>query len=251
MRALPALVMASCLLAGHARAEGDVEPTWRFSLGLGGYGVSGPFGDGDDATQAGVVPWFDARSRWVHVDPTGLAVGLLRQEQLQVDVLVGPRLATAEPSDDPANRDMDRDIGVDAGLRAVASLDRYAATLELRSDVSGTSDGTEAVLDLAAGFGPLPGLSLGIDAGVTWQDGNLSTYQYGVLPDEARDGRPAFELDSALTPFAGVQLAYAVTPKVSAVLAVQADFLPTAVTDSPVVERGEVVTSFASVNYAF
>lgn len=251
MRALLALGLALSLATGHARAEAELEPTWRLSLGLGVYGVSGPFGDGEDATQAGVVPWFDARSRWLHVDPTGLAVGLLRRERLRMDVLVGPRLPTAEPTDDPAHRDMDRDVGVDAGLRAVASLDRYTATLELRSDVSGTSDGAEAVLDLAAGFGPLPRLSLGIDAGVTWQDENLSTYQYGVFPDEARAGRPAFELDSTLTPFAGVQLGYAVTPTVSALLAVQADFLPGAVTDSPVVERDGLVTSFASVNYAF
>ncbi len=237
------------LTAVHAQAAAD--PTWRYSLGLGVYGTQSPFQTDNDGTDSGALPWFSIESQWITIDPTALAIGLVRQDHLQIDALLAPRWLTADPSDNRAYKDIDRENGVDAGVRIASSVDRYTGTLELKSDVSDTSKGAAATFDLGARFNLMPKLSASIKAGAAWHDADLSTYEYGILPDEARAGRQAFALDSTLTPFAGLQLSYAVTTKVTAVLAAQADFLPEAITDSPLVERDRLVSSFVSLNYSF
>jgi MipA family protein len=110
------------------------------------------------------------------------------------------------------------------------------ASAELLADASGHSKGKRARATVekplrAGGFVLAPRLA------VNWVDRDYVDYYYGVRPNEARRGRPAYAGDSALNHELGLRVAYRLGSRQSVYVDGSVTRLDDVVQDSPLVGR--------------
>ena len=227
------------------------EKRHRVAVGFGAWGVRSPLEGADDEPESGLFPYLSYENDWLSVDPSGAAVTLLGNDHFALQGVVAPRWLFVDPDDSAIHDDLKRKTGVDLGARLAAMSGPLSASIEYRGDVSDRSNGHEATGVLGAEI-ELPGRgTLGLKGGAYWRDSKLSTYLYGVFPDEARAGRPAYRVKEGFTPFAGASVSYPVIDRVEVVVAAEAEFLPERIADSPIIARKVVPAAFIGVFYVF
>ncbi len=241
----PSIVLTTTF---DAVAEDD-QPPPRFYIGVGGYMSSSPFIGADDET--GLIPYLAYEGDYITLDLSGLAVSPIKNEHLQISVVVRPRWILVEPEDSPALTGMDRDIGVDAGAALDLRHGPFSLSAEFLADITNENEGRELTLGAGYATSVLARGRFGVDAGARWRNEELATYLYGVFEDEALAGRPAFAVEETWHPYAGVTLSYAFTPKLLATIRAEAEFLPDAVQDSPIIDDDIALTSFFGILYGF
>jgi len=246
------LLVAAVSAAGQATAEDTPqESSGAFVVGIGGYAARNPFAGAKDELEMGVIPYISYETERFRLDLNGLALTAYSNDQLKAELLVSPRWQLTDISENEGFEDIKRDTGVDLGARLSAQLGSLTGSLTYKSDISDESGGQEVDVNVGYGFSIGPRLILGTQVGVYARDEDLSTYMFGVYPDEARPGRLAYSPGETLTPYAGVQLNYAVTSRISAVLAVQVEHYFEEITESPLMKRGDAASSFFALLYAF
>ena len=241
--------------AGEGAAPGAGSGT-RWSLGAGVIVAPRPYVGADAEIQP--IPIVELYSgRWF---VQGIRAGyrLVDTESIDFDVRVRFRFSGLDPDDSPFLAGMEeRRETVEAGIGfdwEAARAWRGAFQLELRAfaDMLGRSDGFESSLDLGwrRVFGPgrvilLPAV------GMVYQSSDQVDYYYGVRPNEARPGRPAYRGEAVFNPRASVLLVYRFTQRWSLTTLVSVDFLDDEITSSPIVDQSSELFGLVGLAYSF
>jgi len=236
-----ALVCAANLLSSQAQAQAqEPEPGRVLMLGAGAYAVTNPYESAKDDVELGALPLFLFQQGRLTVDLSGVSWRALEAGPFQLDARLSPRIPLVDPDDTELFDGLDRDIGVDAGLRIAAERGAFSASAEYLIDISDQSGGQSVDLTIAWSAAPTERLELEISAGVVWSDEDLSTWLYGLTTEEAVMARayefgvtPGAPSGGVWTPHLGIQARYHLTERTLLIGGLEADFYNSDITDSP------------------
>lgn len=240
---LPSLAAAQQAPAAEARRPDGPPPQSGWSLGVATIRSDGVMlGEG---ARSFVVPAIGYEGERVFFRGITGGVHLFERGGVQLDATLSARLDGWEARDLDAAalaargidraRLRDRDTGVDAGLGVVWQGRRGVFGASVKADVSGASEGVEALVEyglpLRAGGGLLTPT-----AQLAWWSGDLTGYYYGTLPQEEAEGVPSYRPGAALVPGVGVRWLRPFAQRWVLVAGVQHSRLDDAISDSPLVD---------------
>ncbi|MEQ1514495.1 MAG: MipA/OmpV family protein [Lysobacteraceae bacterium] len=138
----------------------------------------------------------------------------------------------------------DRKASADAGLSASFGTEAIGEfELDVRGDITGTSDGYQASLDYRYPFQVGP-VTLIPSIGATAMSKELANYYYGTLPKEVARGVIDYRPGQVTIPHAGITAVLPMGSKWVGIAGLNADRYPTAITSSPLIEKDtEIVPS--------
>jgi outer membrane protein len=181
----------------------------------------------------------------------GLGYSLYDTDSFQFELVGRLRMMGLDPDEEEAWAGLDkRKPGFDAGVSLLWQTAMGEFDLELLTDVSNRSDGQEVMLSYAY---PIKQgqWTLRPEIGVSWQSSDLTDYYFGVDADEVRAGRAVYEADASVTPFAGVQLEYAVSKQTHLIGGVGVGRLGDGISDSPIVDERSAAGGYLGLTYTF
>ncbi|MET0072422.1 MAG: MipA/OmpV family protein [Candidatus Thiodiazotropha sp.] len=181
----------------------------------------------------------------------GLGYTIVQADDYNIDLVGRVRAMGLYPEDNDELEGLDdRDPGFDIGVSARWQTGFGELNAQLLADVSDTSDGQEVILSYAY---PLKHgqWSLRPELGVSWQSSNMTDYYFGVDSDEATARRAVYEADAAVTPFAGVEFAYAFDQRIDLVGGVGVGRLGDEISDSPIVDERNLTGGYLGLSYKF
>lgn len=144
----------------------------------------------------------------------------------------------------------DREMTIDGGA-AVTVFDGWGqTTISYAGDLLSKHSGQELAVTYSKTFS-LEKWSLTPAAGVRGFSSSLGDYYYGVQPDEAIAGRPAYDIGETWNPFAGLSVMYSFNEQWSALTSVRYTQLDHEIKDSPIVEDSYDLLVMAGVLYKF
>jgi outer membrane protein len=235
-----AAALALCVgawAAPGAHAEGvgglgmDGSP---LTVGLGvGWIHKGYVGVGNKTT---VLPLLHYENRWVDIGIPKIDLKLYSTRALSLRLRLRYANDGYKGSDSYFLNGMaDRHASFWAGGALVVRNAYFTTKAELLGDASGNSKGTRAKLEFSRRFqvgavGLTPALSL------RWFNGKYVSYYYGVLPDEARPWRPAYDAGATTNVGLGLTADYALTRRSTLLMKLQYVRLGSAIQDSPLVD---------------
>jgi outer membrane protein len=164
---------------------------------------------------------------------------------------VEPRVQGYSADDSRFLRGMhSRHWSIDGGVNIEAITRIGVLGMTIASDLLGRNRGQEVefrylIMLPAFGFHFIP------SGGVRWKSANLVDYYYGVKPDEARPGRPAFEGEQAFDPFLRLVVRRKLTKHWSLFSDARFEWLASEITDSPIVDKNYEMSVTAGVLYAW
>ena len=220
----------------------------RFHLAVGA-GVSveqSAYVGGKDGAE--VLPVLFAQVGRFYLRGPTLGVDLLDGENLSVSAGISLDLADSR-DDSPQLADMAKLHDVWLGeVEASYEADWGEVGFSLAADVSGTHDG------FLAGFSygyplELGSLQIEPEVGVEWHSAKVNRYYYGVGAAGVRPDRPFYEPDAGVNYELGVTVTYPFAERHALSLEVEAEWLSSEVSDSPIVERESVAS--VGVSYLF
>ncbi len=238
--------------AGQPAGGGGI----RWSLGAGVIVAPRPYVGADAEIQP--IPIIEFYSgRWF---VQGIRAGYRFVDTRSIDFNVGARIRFSglDPDDSPFLEGMEeRRQTVEAGLGLdweFARALRGAFELELRAfaDVLGRSDGFETSIDLGwrRVFGP--GKMILLPAvGMVYQSSDQVDYYYGVRPEEALPGRPAYRGAAVFNPRASVLFVYRFTHRWGLTTLVSVDFFDDEIESSPIVDQSSELFGLVGLAYSF
>lgn len=169
----------------------------------------------------------------------------------EAQALLRARFSGYDAEDSPFLEGMeDRRKSADLGLELTWERERFGLRLTPAVDALGRSDGAEVSLEafVPFRFGPV---RVEPRAGVSWESSDLADYYYGVRPDEARPGRPAYEPGSTLNTTAGLFVFSPLARRLAFQGFLKLDRLGSGIEDSPIVDDATALTAFGAVSYRF
>lgn len=175
---------------------------------------------------------------------------LIDNEQFSLTPLLSLDLNGYEADDSPALAGMeDRDFSIGLGLAAEVKLGLFNIGASVQQDVANNSDGLSADLSLGMTRPVTKKMIAGFKVGVAYEDSDYSNYYYGVLPNEARESRPAYELDNTFNPYIQFNAIYRLNKSWSLNSMMIYTQLDSDIEDSPIVEHGHKTTFLLGVTY--
>lgn len=253
--------VAVCALAGLAALPAAAQPPQGaaeggrggppdgWSLGVAVISSPEPYVGADDDVM--VVPALSVTRGRFSFRGIGAAWTLGEWGDVKAEALLRARFAGYDADDSPFLTGMeDRRMSADLGLELAWERERFGLKLTPTVDVLGRSDGTEVTLEafVPFRFGPV---RLEPRVGVVWASADLADYYYGVRPDEARPGRPAYRPGSTLNGTAGVFVFSPIRGRVLFQGFLSFERLGSEIEDSPIVSDATALTAFAAVSYQF
>ncbi|GAB2663190.1 MipA/OmpV family protein [Arenimonas aestuarii] len=245
-----ALVLALALAGTPALAQDAPEPQPRWTLGLLAIERDAPYRQLDEDLV--VVPLVRFEGERFYLRGLRGGVVLAKDGGFEFGAFLQGRGDGYEAADSPFLAGMDdRDFSLDIGLAAswrVKRVGQFEASLA--TDMLDRSGGQEAALSWtglvrAGGWRLLPGASL------SWQSGDMVDYYYGVRPDEALVGRPAYSPGSALFPEVSLLATRPLGERWELFARVGHTWLPSEVTDSPLVDQDGRTSVILGLGYTF
>lgn len=148
----------------------------------------------------------------------------------------------------------DRQDTLDAGI----GFDWKGINLSVTHDALSKHKGSEVSLSYNHGV-DLGQLQLSVGAGINWQSKELTHYYYGVNESEVKnvvvDGRifhrTAYQLKSDCIPKASMFMRYGISDSLVLMSGAEINFLPKAITDSPIVKGNVSWGLFAGIAHSF
>jgi outer membrane protein len=241
--------------AGEERAfELELENllgNWgRVGLGVGVIGRSNPYGGGGGVFQPiPAVSYNGDRLTWF--GPT-LRVGLVGSDQLRLAATASYRLRAYEEDDAAILQGLgDRSDTLMAGLALIGELPAGVnLSLGYEHDVLDEIGGGQARLEATRSF--QYGVSrFSPKLALNWTGSDLADHDFGVHPSGALPARPAYDVGGVLTFEAGVGSFIELTRDWRLLFELSVEFLPDEVTDSPIVDEGQVFKGFFALTYVF
>ncbi len=209
---------------------------------------------GDDGRRTALLPLVLMRYEdWAYWSLTGGGVWLAQTEDHSLRFGAGVRIHGGwRPDDDPNLQGMEtRRSSLDGYLNAVWRTAPVTVGVHYYHDVLDANRGDAASLRLSRRFKAGKYLSLTPSIGVEWQNSRRVNYYYGVRPEEALPGRPAYTGTETVNTNAGLAAGYRLTE--SWLLSAGA-FLTrygSGITDSPIVVKRSSTTVYAGAGWRF
>jgi outer membrane protein len=227
----------------------QAEPELQWSLGLGVISAPRPYVGASNQTL--VIPLVGLEYKRLSVQGIRVGYHMVDRDDLKLDLRARFSFDGLDPDDSPFLDGMAaRDGTVEAGLGLDWTPSAWAFRQTAFTDVLGRSDGQEVGVDLSRTwtFGRYR-WGLTPAAGVVWQSSSLIDYYYGVPPEEARPGRPAYAGRSAVNLRAGMLVFYRISARFNAIALFQTQWLDNEIGDSPIVDERRSYFGLLGVNY--
>lgn len=237
------------LLAASAPALAQQPEPPRWTVGALVIDRDAPFRELDEDLMVVPLVRFEGERAYLR----GLRGGLRLVESpgYELAVFAQARMDGYDSKDSPYLAGMaDRRASLDLGLASTWTSQRLGALeLSAAADALDRSGGFELAASwtgrfAAGGWTFLPGASL------RWQDAKMVDYYYGVRASEAVLGRAAYSADAALTPDVSLLATRELGEHWSVFARASHAWLPSEVTDSPLVDRNGSTALFVGIGYA-
>lgn len=223
----------------------------RLGVGAGVIGRGSPY-VGSDTTVLKAIPaitYNGERLQWLGPN---VQYGLLGSGKWRLAASASYRIGAYEENDSPVLAGMgDRDSTLMAGLgvrfEAPGGINLVA---RYEHDVLDNIGGGSAVVRASKSF-QFGWLRISPQLQVNWLDGELANHDFGVAPDNAIPGRPAYDVGSVTSYEVGVGSFIELTEDWRIILNVSAEKLPGEISDSPIVSDDMLIKGFAAVTYIF
>lgn len=242
--------LALALAAAPVFAQDGPAPPPRWTIGLLAIERDAPYRQLDEDLL--VVPLVRFEGERFYLRGLRGGVVLAREGGFELGAFVQGRGDGYDAADSPYLAGMDdRDFSLDAGLAASWRVPRVGQfEISLATDMLDRSGGQEAEISWtglvrAGGWRLLPGVAL------SWQSDDMVDYYYGVLPGEAIAGRPAYAPGSALFPEASLLATRPLGERWELFARVSHSWLPSEVTDSPLVDQDGRTSVLVGLGYTF
>lgn len=246
------LLALALVLAVPAAAQGPPPQTGlRWSLGLGAVSSPKPYKGADADIMP--IPFLELSYKRFYFQGIRFGYKLVDGAELDLDVRGRYRFAGYSPDDSPYLAGMaERQGTVDGGLALEWRRGRFGVAASVFADLLGRSNGVETGVDVSWAQ-PFADRKLLVtpSVGLEWQGAGLVDYYYGVRPEEALPGRPAYEGEAMLTTRAALSLLWRASARVAVIALVRADRLDDDVRDSPIVDQSRAVFAMAGFTYRF
>lgn len=246
-RVVSLIVSAASLAAlSSARAE-DAAASSSWALGAGVGVVRLPYKDIDTRTQ--VFPFVRYESQHLNVFGTGADFKFAPIGDLSLRLRARYDFSDGYDASDSSflRGKADRKGGFRAGVAAVWKPGPVEVTLDWLAGV-GSAKGKKANLSLAVPF-RAGRVRISPYVGAGWVDSRFATWYFGVRPEEARAGRPAYDAGSTVNVTAGVRTELPFGQRQALFLDVSGTHYGSDIADSPIVDRSSSTT--VRVGYAF
>ncbi len=225
-------------------------------LGLLGVGVgvitqTSPY-RGSDRLIVQPIPAISYIGDRVQIFGPGVRCGLFKWHDLGLAAVGDFRLGAYDEKDSPVLAGLgDRKSTLMGGLAFQAFLPGGVdLSAGYEHDLLNQFNGGSADLSLEKSF--QRGLfTLTPAVGLNWLTEELANYEFGVPADKAEDGRPAYEPGSVVTVNYGLGLFIELRGAWRIIVRGNLAQLPSAITQSPIVDQSQVLSGFAAVNRLF
>ncbi len=179
------------------------------------------------------------------------SIGLAGNKIVDDGFTVGPEL----PKEELEERNFDarlakRDYAANGGFELLYISPWGDLQAQVLSDVSSVHHGQEAWLSWTKPWF-FKNSQVSFTLGLEWQSSNLLSYYYGVRPEEAFSGRPAYESGSGTNQFMRLQASHSLSRHWQVVAMVEREFLSSAISQSPIVDADRIDTFFTGLYYQF
>ncbi|MCG6118760.1 MAG: MipA/OmpV family protein [Aquimonas sp.] len=236
-------LLAAAPLAAAAQEARQGPPRW--SVGAMTIVRDTPYAQADNDTL--VVPLVQYEGERLYFRGLSLGWRLQPDGPVQVELIARARLDGFKAKDSPvfagmATRQRSIELGASASTPVGPGRIEFAAF----TDALDRSGGQELDLMWRGDFGRGP-LRLQPEAGLRWQSSDLVDYYFGVRPEEAIAGRPAYRAGSALVPRVAFSSLVPLSGGWSLFARVSVDRLPSAIEDSPLVDRASERRAFIGI----
>lgn len=237
------------LLAATAPALAQQPDPPRWTLGALVIDRDAPYRDLDEGLLAVPLVRFEGERAYLR----GLRGGvrLMESPGYELAVFAQARLDGYDSQDSPTLAGMaDRRASLDLGVASTWTSQRRG-TLELSAaaDALDRSGGYELAATWTGRFAA-GGWSLFPGASLRWQDEKMLDYYYGVRASEATPTRAAYAADSAVTPEVSLLATRTLGARWELFARASHAWLPSEVTDSPLVDRSGSTGLFVGIGYA-
>lgn len=240
-------VLISISIAACAAAQ---PPRNGWSLGVAVISSPEPYVGASDETL--VVPALSVTAGRFSFRGIAAAWQLGEWGDFEAEALLRARFSGYDAEDSPFLEGMeDRRKSADLGFALTWERERrLGLRLTPAVDVLGRSDGVEVALDafVPVRLGPA---RLEPRLGAAWQSADLVDYYYGVRPEEARPGRPAFRGEATVNATAGLFVFTPLSRRLLLQSFLRLERLGPEIEDSPIVADATALTAFAAVSYRF
>lgn len=221
-------------------------PPW--SVGVGAVVATRPYFGGETRIQA--IPVIRYQGERFTFEGPFARYRLGEWRDVTFDALARYRFDGYDEDDGDVLDGMERDDTVDLGVRATIPLGRGAdLRVEALGDVLGRHEGFEVGASVGRTF-RTGKLFIVPTVGVRWQSANLADYYFGVRPEEARPGRPAFEVGSVAGFDIAIAARYMISKRTTFAFVVRETILGEEIGDSPIIDRPAVTSAVFSLTYS-
>ncbi|MEM9380103.1 MAG: MipA/OmpV family protein [Planctomycetota bacterium] len=221
-------------------------PIW--SVGAGAIVATRPYGGG--RTRVVPIPVIRYQGERLTVEGPFARYRLAQWENVRFTGLLRYRFDGYESDDGDVLDGMERDDTLDAGVRSTIRLKGGTdIRLDAVTDLLGRHEGVEIGATIGRTF-RTGSLFIVPEIGVQWQSSNLADYYFGVRPEEARPGRPAYTTGSALNLEFGLTSRYLINRRTALVVVLRQRYLDESITDSPIVDENFITSFIVSLTYS-
>ncbi len=241
-----------CLLAGcllpFVVAVADDEPRHAY-LGGGAYFQTQPYAGADALVLPSPVLFADNRLFYVRWTRVGMYV--YGQQNWGISITAQPRPFGYKGTDAPILAGMaERKSGWEAGLAMGGEFDWGFAELTWFRDILDHSNGSLLRLELGR-FIERGKWAFVPSVFAIRYDAAFNDYYYGVRPGEATAWRPAYTASAGVNFAAQTYVKYSFTPHWHFLGNLRGDLLAGTIQDSPLVDKGYMLSGLLSVMYSF
>ena len=180
----------------------------------------------------------------------GVSYELSQKQNNTVTLSVVPRFKPYDTSDSANLAGMSRGHTIDFGVRSKVIVNEGGTLdIQLFKELTDKHSGTQ--IDLAyRKFFMNDVVPFSVSIGSKWYSSGLARYDFGVLDSEAKSGRAAYNPGAALVPYVGISSFYKFSDSVSLFGRISSQFLPSKLTDSPIVSESNKTTTVIGLSYS-
>ena len=250
---LASVVVLISMPVAHAQQVGQIPiidaPPQTPGLG-GGIRFSSEVYD-NDSGDADLVPLYLYEGKYLYAHGTSFGAHLFNNETFQLDLEARYRFSELDPEDDEFLEGLEeRDQTWEGGISG--SVKGWLGELDLAwfTDLGSEHEGNQVELSYRYRFDFGNWMISPYISGM-WLDDDITGYYYGVSPQEARPGRPAYEPGSAFNLEWGVNTWYQLTDHIFVFGNFGFRGLDDTIVDSPIVAEETIALAFVGAGYLF
>ena len=180
----------------------------------------------------------------------GISYQLSQKQDNTITLSVVPRFKPYDTGDSANLAGMSRGRTIDFGIRSQFKVhDGGTLGIQLFKELTDKHRGTQIDLEYSRLFmNDVVPFSFSI--GSKWYSDGLSRYDFGVYHNEAKAGRAAYNPGALLVPYVGISSFYKFSDSVSLFGSISSQFLPSKLTDSPIVSASNKTTTAIGLSYS-